>query len=126
MKTLPILAILVATFSVTAQETKNDLPDKISSIEATNYYNKTLTVTGNVAQVTIREKIVYLNLDKPFPTSPFTAVIFAKNTNQFGDLDSLKGKAVEIKGKIEEYKAKPQIILTSTNQLKIISNEEKK
>ena len=126
MKTLSIFAVLIAAFSVTAQETKKELPDKIPSIEATNYYNKTLTVTGKVVQVTIREKLVYLNLDKPFPASPFTAVIFAKNTNQFGDLDSLKGKDVEVKGKIEEYKEKPQIILNSTNQLKVISKEEKK
>lgn len=72
-----------------------------------------------MAQVTIREKLVYLNLDKPFPDSPFSAVIFAKNTNQFDNLPALKGKNVEIKGTVEEYRGKPQIVLEGKWQLKV-------
>ena len=80
-----------------------------------------MTVTGTVAQVTIREKLVYLNLDKPFPQTPLAVVIFARNTNAFGDLSALKGRQVEITGKIEEYKERPQIVLVSTNQLRVKS-----
>ena len=46
--------------------------------------------------------------------------IFARATNQFGDLKKIEGKQVEIKGKVEEYQDKAQIILNSTNQLKVI------
>jgi DNA/RNA endonuclease YhcR with UshA esterase domain len=47
-------------------------------------------------------------------------VVFARATNQFGDLKKLEGKQVEVKGKIEKYQSKPQIILNSSNQLSVI------
>jgi DNA/RNA endonuclease YhcR with UshA esterase domain len=54
-------------------------------------------------------------------------IIFARATNQFGDLKKLEGKQVEVQGKIEDYKDKLQIILNSTNQLKVVepNNAEK-
>lgn len=102
------------------EETGKPAPQKISTAEADQHYQQTMIVTGKVAQVSIREKLVYLNLDKKYPDTPFTGVIFARATNQFGDLKSLEGKPVEISGKIEEYHDKPQIVLNSTNQLKVI------
>lgn len=93
---------------------------RIGAAEAVDHYDKKMTVTGTVAQVTIREKLVYLNLDKPFPQTPLAGVIFARSTNAFGDLSALKGKQVELTGKIEEFKERPQIVLTSTNQLKVL------
>ena len=103
-----------------AQDAKPDGAKKIGTAEAGKHYQETCIVTGKVAQVTIREKLVYLNLDEPYPDTPFTGVIFARATNQFGDLSKLKGKDVEIKGRVEDYKGKVQIVLTSTNQLKVV------
>lgn len=95
-------------------------PRKISALEAEKHYQETVVVTGKVAQVSIRPKLVYINLDKKFPESPMTCVIFARATNEFGNLKALEGRDVEIKGKIEEYRDKAQIILNSSNQLKVI------
>lgn len=105
---------------VVADETNAVAPKKIGTIEADKHYDETLTITGKVAQVTIREKIVFINLDQPHPNSPFTAVIFAAKTNQFGDLSKLKDKAVEITGKIKNFNDSPEVVLDSTNQLKIV------
>jgi DNA/RNA endonuclease YhcR with UshA esterase domain len=102
------------------EEAKKAPPQKISATEADKHYQETLIVTGKVAQVTLREKLVYINLEKRFPETPFTGVIFARATNQFGNLKSLEGKQVELTGRIEEYRDKPQIVLNSTNQLKVI------
>lgn len=57
---------------------------KVGASEADKHYDEYLTVTGKVAQVTIREKVVFLNLYETYPNSPFTGVIFTANTNQFG------------------------------------------
>jgi DNA/RNA endonuclease YhcR with UshA esterase domain len=106
---------------------KAEEPAKIGAAEAAKYVDKTMIVTGKVAQVTIRERLVYVNLDKAFPDSPFTLVVFARATNQFGDLSKLKDKNVEAKGKVEDYRGKPQIVLSSSNQLTVIEakNETK-
>jgi DNA/RNA endonuclease YhcR with UshA esterase domain len=95
-------------------------PKRISAAEAEKHYDETVIVTGKVAQVSFRPKLVYINLDKKYPEAPMYCVVFARATNQFGDLKKLEGKQVEVKGRIEEYQSKPQIILNSTNQLKII------
>lgn len=79
-----------------------------------------MTVTGKVAQVTIRPSIVFLNMDQPYPNSPFTLVIFSDNASKFGDLKTLTGKAVEATGKIKKFHNKPEMVLESTNQLKIL------
>ena len=127
MRTFIITVATSALFTLcaSAQEKKPDdttkpAPQKISALEADKHYQQTLTVTGKVAQVSIRERLVYLNFEKKFPDTPFTGVIFARATNQFGDLKSLEGKSVEVSGKIEEYHDKPQIILNGTNQLKVV------
>ena len=93
---------------------------RVGVAEASAHYQETCVVTGKVAQVTIHEKVVYLNLEKPFPDSPFTGVIFSRHTNQFGNLSGLQGKQVEVKGKVEEYRRKPQIVIQATNQLKVL------
>ena len=119
-------AILASTsilsFCFGADPTNGVAPKKISAREADKHFDETLTVTGKVAQVTIREKVVFLNLDQPHPNSPFTGVIFAANTNQFGDLTKLKDKSVEITGKIKNYNDAPEIVLDSTNQLKVVES----
>ena len=127
MKTLitMISACVVTLSAAWAQEAKPEAaqsssPKRISAAEAEKHDQETVIVTGKVAQVSIRPKLVYINLDKKFPESPMTVVIFARATNDFGNLKSLEGKHVEIKGRVEEYKDKPQIILNSTNQLKVI------
>jgi len=127
MKTLAALtaALGLVSFVVVAQDTKTeaprtDAPKRISAAEAEKHFQETVIVTGKVAQVSIRPKLVYLNLEKKYPDTPMYCVIFARATNQFGDLKQLEGKQVEIKGKIEEYQDKAQIIINSTNQLKVI------
>ena len=110
------------TLPAFGDDTNAVAPKKIGTLEAAKHYDENLTVTGKVVQVTIREKIVFVNLDKPHPDSPFTAVIFAANTNQFGDLAALKDKAVEMTGKIKNYNDSPEMVLDSTNQLKILDS----
>jgi hypothetical protein len=96
-----ILTILTCALKLSADPTSNLPALKISTYEATNYFGKEMTVTGTVAQVSVRPSIVFLNMDKPYPNSPFTLVIFSDNAAKFGDLQALKGKGVEATGKIK-------------------------
>jgi len=115
-----ILATLACALPLSAAPTTNSPPLKIGADEATNYFDQDMIVTGKVAQVTVRPGIVFLNMDQPYPDSPFTLVIFPDNAAQFGDLEALNGRDVEAAGKIKKYHDKPEIVLESTNQLKIL------
>jgi len=93
---------------------------KVPVLEATNYYNQTMVVTGRIVQVNVRPSIVYLNFEKPYPDSPLSAVVFSKSTNHFGRLTNLQGKQVEISGLIKEYHGKPEIVLDNSNQVVVV------
>ncbi len=117
--------LLVAALTLTANLAPADptnaaAPAKIGAADAGKFYDQRMIVTGTVAQVTLRPTIVFLNLDQPYPNSPFAAIIHSENTNQFGDLKSLQGKAVEIEGTIKKYRDKPEIVLESSNQLTVV------
>ena len=87
------------------------------------YYDQTMIVTGRVAQVTIRPTVTFLNLDKNYPNSPFEVVIFHGHSSFYGDANALKGKSIEIKGKIKNYHDKPEIALDNANQLTVFDSK---
>jgi DNA/RNA endonuclease YhcR with UshA esterase domain len=100
--------------------TNSVAPIRIGTAEAGKHIDESAIVTGKVAQVTFRPKVVFLNIDEAFPDSPFTVVIMSKNTNDFGDIQALEGKSIEVSGKIKSFKDKPEIVMDSTNQLTVL------
>ncbi len=124
MKITTLLTVAASVFEAQAPaaSTNAPAPIRISAAQAAKHIDESVIVTGKVAQVTLRPKVVFLNLDKPHPDSPFTAIIFSKDTNGFGDLKSLEGKSVEISGKIKEFKDAPEIVIAGTNQLTVLTH----
>lgn len=108
---------------LSADDTNVLVPGKIGTGEATKFYGKEMTVTGTVAQVSIRPGIIFLNMDKPYPNSPFTLVIFPPDRNQFANLPSLKGTSIEASGIITNYHDRAEMVLEKTSQLKVLSPE---
>lgn len=104
-----------------ADDTNTPALLKIGTADAAKHYDETLIVTGQVAQITIRPGIVFINLDRPYPDSPFTAVIRGSATNQFSNVKALRGKSVEISGKVTNYHDRPEILLTHSNQVTVVS-----
>ena len=103
-----------------AQEPKTNAPVKISASHAKEYIGTNAVVTGKIVEVNKSSRVVRLNLDEPFPKTPFTAIIFSNHTNLFPDLEKLKDKSVEITGKISDYHGRPEIQIISTNQLTVV------
>jgi DNA/RNA endonuclease YhcR with UshA esterase domain len=114
------LALLAAPAFAQEANISTNLPVRITAREAKDHLNAQAIVTGKVAEVNKAASLVRLNFEQPYPKQVFTAVIFAAKTNLFPELEKLQGKTVEISGRIADYRGRPQIILTSTNQLKIV------
>jgi len=132
MKKLAVLAVLLGLLAAPAVALENGTnssstnspgsaaPVRISAAEAKDHIGSPAIVSGKVAEVNVAERLVRLNLDKPFPNQAFTAVVFTSKTNLFPDLAALKGKEVEISGTIADYRGRPEIVLNTTNQLKVL------
>ena len=103
---------------------QTDVPPRIPAAAATNYMNQEVIVTDRVSQVTIRPTIVFLNLNQRYTDSPLTCVIKGSDTNNFSDLKSYQDKDVEVSGRITNYLGKPEIVLTATNQIKILADTQ--
>ena len=130
MRTFIIAAATLSLLSTSArpQDAKpepstKETPKLVGAAEATNHFDESVIVTGKVAQVSFRPTLVFINLDEPYPKSPLAAVIFARSTNQFGDLSKLKDQNVEIRGKIKKFNDKPEIVLDNTNQLTVVTGK---
>jgi hypothetical protein len=100
---------------------QTNVPPRIPAAAATNYLNQEVIVTDRVAQVTIRPTIVFLNLNQKYPDSPLTCVIKGSDTNNFSDLKNYQDEEVEVSGRITDFQGKPEIILTTTNQINILA-----
>lgn len=131
MKWLALIVGLCAFLTASAQDasTTNASPLRVPALEAKKHINTEAIVTGKIAEVNVAERLIRLNFERPYPSNSFTAVIFADKTNLFPNVRELKDKTVEVTGKIADYRGRPEIILTSTNQLKVVgtaSGEQEK
>ena len=88
------------------------------------YDGKTVTVCSKVLGTHVTQgekKTTYLNFGKPFPDNTFTVVIFENDLANFKYIpsDYLKDKKVCITGKVKIYKGKPEMIVSSEEQIKV-------
>lgn len=97
--------------------------NKIPTSKAKNYIGKNITVYGVASQVYhSRGGTCFIDMNGDYPDNVFTAVIFKSDLKKFKDIDKYEGKIIDVKGKIKGYEGKPEIILKSEKQIKIITN----
>jgi len=99
---------------------KAEGPIKIGTADASKYYDESEVVTGKVEKITIGEEVNFINLDGVGRSAPFTAIIFPDNADKFGDLNRFQNQQVEISGTVTEYHNKPEIILETPDQIKVV------
>ena len=94
----------------------------ITAADAKKFVGKEQTVCGVVASTNYlkssRTQPTFLNLDKAYPNTIFTVVIFGSDRSKFGEPDvALKDRTICATGKIELYRDSPQIVVKDPKQL---------
>ena len=99
--------------------------DAIDVKDAPNYVGKKVTVCTRVVAIKSSDAITQISLDEKFPNSPLTVIVFAKNYSKFpNSLEQLfLNQDVCLKGVVEIYKGKPQIILESPTQIIVLKSQ---
>jgi micrococcal nuclease len=117
MKTSLLAAILVAAPLLFAA-------DPIPSAQAKDHLGETATVCGHVADTRYLDssRVTFLNFDKANPNHTFTAFVPAENRAKVGtpEKDYLD-KDVCVTGKIQDYRGKPEIIVSDPQQIRLQS-----
>ena len=103
-------AIFIASYALAS--------DCVPFAEARRHLGKTQCVTGTVMQVKEGNNgVTFLDFCENYETCPFTVVVFQGDLRRVGDVRQLTGRAVEIKGTVEEYDGRAEIILRHPQQL---------
>lgn len=88
--------------------------------EASSLVGNSSCVTGRVLKVfTSKAGNTYLDFCEDYRSCPFSSVIFSQDRVKFGNLSSLQGQVVEIRGLVSYYKERPQIIIRAPEQVKL-------
>ena len=94
-------------------------------LDSASYYEgKTVTICSKVQGVFNtkgEKKTTFISFGNPYPNATFTAIIFDGDLKNFmyNPSEYLKDKNVCLTSKIIIYKGKPEMILTSEEQVKI-------
>ncbi len=94
----------------------------VKACQAENYNNKEVIVEGFVAEGhRSRKNNVFLNFQNPYPNQCFSAVIFYSDLYKFvqNPENFYEKKIVRVKGKIQQYQGKPEIILKDPSQIEV-------
>ena len=117
---LTCLFALVAYTTVYSQKT-------IQLKDAGQHIGDSVIVEGRIMDTRYFESAnnapALFNMGGKFPNQLLTLVIYGSDRKNFKDAPEIfyKEKNVVVKGKIEEYKGKPQIIVRSPDQIAVIS-----
>lgn len=116
-----IAAALAFAFALTAAAPAIAEDTMIPAAEVQNHVNETGTVVGVLSGVHKARsgKVLYLNIGGTYPDNPFTGVIFIGRMSNVPDFTPVIGKTIAVTGKIEMYRGKPQIVINTSDQVKI-------
>jgi DNA/RNA endonuclease YhcR with UshA esterase domain len=88
--------------------------------DASSHAGETGCVCGRVLKVFIsRSGNTFLDFCEDYRNCAFTSVIFSSDKDKFGDLESLAGRQIEIRGPITMYQGRPQIIIRDPEQIRL-------
>lgn len=96
---------------------------QISASDAKNHVGEIATVCGQVASTHYaarsRGNPTFINLDKPYPNSIFTVVIWGSDRAKFGEPEtSYSGKKICVTGNITLYRGAPETTVHDPSEIK--------
>jgi DNA/RNA endonuclease YhcR with UshA esterase domain len=115
-----VLALLLALMPVLGYAAPEN-PPTIPPADAAQHVGELVIVQGVVDQVSVssRSSTTYLNFGSRYPNHTFAAVIFQAKQSQFPNVQAYEGKKVEVRGVVQLYRGKPEIILNERGQLRV-------
>ncbi|MGA9529928.1 MAG: hypothetical protein WBS24_17575 [Terriglobales bacterium] len=90
----------------------------LSIADAQKHVGKTNCVKGTIVRVEEGNNgVTFLDFCTDYHACPFTVVVFRGDLKSIGDVRQLQGRVITIKGRIEEYDERAEIVLRHPQQL---------
>ncbi len=117
-KLLTVVLLIISSYAASAQQT-------IKLDELANHIGDSVVVSGKVFGGRYLSKSenapTFLNVGGDFPNQLLTLVVWGKDRTNFKSApeEAYKGRQVQVAGKVELHRGKPQIILYNDAQIAI-------
>ena len=106
--------------SFASRSSRGEMAGCVDFRDAGPHAGETGCVCGRVLKVFIsRSGNTFLDFCEDYRNCAFTSVIFSSDKDKFGDLESLAGRQIEIRGPITMYQGRPQIIIRDPEQIRL-------
>lgn len=98
---------------------------RINAFDAAEYIGTVAEVCGRVASAEYVTQVggdpTFINLERPHPDQPFTAVIWGDDRHKWQTLPEqhYRNKEICVTGRIDEHEGTPQIRVTSPEQISV-------
>jgi PLD-like domain len=113
-----ILKHLIDSYPAAGDAAPDASAGELDISEASEHVGQNARVRGTLLNAhTSGGGTVFLDFCKRYRTCPFSAVIFADDARQFGDLSKFIGKEITVSGKISSYQSRPEIIIRTPEQI---------
>jgi DNA/RNA endonuclease YhcR with UshA esterase domain len=79
-------------------------------------------VSGASYEASVSGKPTFINFDKPYPNHTFTTLIWGDKRDRFNPAAEVQfgsGKRVCVTGLVEMYRGKPEIVVSTPDQIKV-------
>ena len=96
------------------------LAETIPAAEAPYYVGETATVVGRASIQRMASGEIYLDLQGRGDGAPVSAYVSRWNAGRFADIAGLDGKMVAVTGEIGAFRYRPEIYLTSADQIAVV------
>jgi exonuclease VII large subunit len=103
--------VIIATTTICAAQCLNHT-------DAGQHIGEVRCVSGKIYHINqLEHGVTVLSFCADSPVCPFSAVVFARNLKNVGDVRQLQGRAIEVHGKVTEYQGRAEIIIDHARQL---------
>jgi len=76
-------------------------------------------ISGRVLRVfTSRTGNTFLDFCADYRNCSFTSIVFASDRPKFGDLSTLQGREIELRGEVRLYHNQPEIVVSDPSQIR--------
>lgn len=87
--------------------------------EAGKHTREQACISGRILRVfTSKTGNTFLDFCADYRNCTFTSVVFASDRPKFGDLGSLQGRNIELRGQVRVYHNQPEIVINDPNQIR--------
>jgi hypothetical protein len=100
------------------------LAETLPAEEAPFLYGQTATLVGRASIQRMGSGEIYLDLDGRSDGAPISAYVSRWNAARFPGIGNLDGKVVAVTGEIGSFRYRPEIFLTSADQIAVVVPRE--